>query len=335
MLTFGPGMRLHNAAQVTFPVSTTVAITRNWSVEAAASYASTTLESVDGIRAQLRGLTDSQFRTTYTLSRDAAVFSLGLNLPTGESTISSEQLPVVRSIAQNFVPFPVSNYGAGLGVTGAGAVARSLGDWKVGAAASVRYLSSYQPLADLPGDYSPGLEVRVRLGVDRLLGERTRLTSAVTVSTFGTDDFTGSGAANFNFRPGRRCIGELTLTHQVGSSPLQAFGWAFLRTAGDSSGVSIPEAREALYYAGLAGTFTPNGWFSFTPGIDLRIWRPTDGGRGQAFGVRSAAVLRLRPGVSLVTSARGERGFIRIAGQGEGQFWGFGASTMLRVVFGR
>jgi len=163
-LAFSDGIRLSDASQVALRLIGGVPVGRRLFVDASTAYAFTSISSVDGIVVDERGPTDTQVRAAYTLGRDDAVISLKVDVPTGEERVPAEQVPLLRAMAQNFLPFPVSTYGAGAGVTLGGSMARRFGDWSLGAAASFRYVASYSPVSDVDNTYAPGVEGRLRVG---------------------------------------------------------------------------------------------------------------------------------------------------------------------------
>jgi len=332
LLSFEPGIGLTRANQTVVRLFGGVPLGRRLFVDVGSNLAITRLEASDGTRVSLDGLTDTQVRASYTLGRDRVVASLLFNVPTGTEQVQSDQLPLVRSIAQNFLPFPVSSYGSGLGLTGALALAQRLGSWSVGVAGSVRYLDSYSPFADIDDRYAPGLESRLRVGVRRSLGASTAVVAGVTLSTFGADEF--SGVQNFTYRPGERIVVETALSRQLGRSTVRLFGWAFFRAAGDSSGVTVVKAREHIWYGGANASVPLVGRLSLDPGLDGRSWLAADGARGRLAALSLGARATLGPRFLLASTARVERGSITLAEGVSAGFTGAALSVFLRVAAG-
>lgn len=328
-VAFQQGIGLSHASQTVIRLFGGIPVGRRVFVDVGSNLAITQLEASDGTRVTLSGLTDTQVRASYTVGRDRVVTSLLFNLPTGTEQVSSEQLPLVRSIAQNFLPFPVSSYGSGAGVTGALSLAQTLGQWGLGLAGSVRYLASYSPFADVNDTYAPGLESRLRLGVRRPLGRSMSVVGGVTASTFGADEF--SGVQNYAYRPGNRLVVETALSRQFGRSTGRLFGWGFFRAAGDSSGTSVLKAREHIWYGGTNWTVPISGRLSFDPGVDARSWRAADGARGELAALTVSARVILRPGLLISSTARVERGNIVLAQGIAATFTGVGLTVFLRA----
>lgn len=328
-VSYGGGLALSDAAQVVFRAFGGLPLTARLYWDMAANYAATRLRGADGSRVDLEGPTDTQVRATYTLGRNRAVLSLLVNVPTGEEHVASADLALLRIIAKNFLPFPVSSYGAGLGVTGGATFAQAFGQWTVGLAGSLRYLARYSPFADLDTRYRPGLESRVRIGVRRPLGDYTSATAGFTFSTFGADDF--SGAQNFSYRPGNRYVGELLVARQVRRSTVRVFGWAFFRSGADSSGAPVPRAREHIIYGGTNWSLPLGRRASVEPALDARTWRAADGAKGTLVAASAGARLFLAQNLTLASSLRLETGNLHESQAAGASFVGVAASAFLRV----
>lgn len=184
-------------------------INRGLYADFAGGHAATVLASADGRNIPLNGFTDTQLRAAYTLGRDRAVISIRLNLPTGEERVDTAQLRLLRVIAQNSVPFPVSTYGAGMGVTGGAALAQQCGRWSLGLAASARSLGRYSPFIDVDDTYRPGLEARLRIGARLVAGRGSSIAAGLALSTFAADEC--GGMWEFTYRSGNRYVAQLRL----------------------------------------------------------------------------------------------------------------------------
>ncbi|MGH7676123.1 MAG: hypothetical protein ACREMV_12705 [Gemmatimonadales bacterium] len=318
--------------QWSVPAVVVVPVGRRVSLDLTSYFVHSSLETTDttGGPTDVTGFTDTQLRAVYTLSRDRAAVSLALNLPTGSASLSGNELQVSGAVASNFLSFPVSNFGTGFGVTGGMAYARALGDWNLGLSGSVRYLGSYEPFTGDTAVYEPGLEYRVRAAGDRLLGARSRLLLGLTVSTFSTDQLSGSAVlASGFYEPGTRLIGELAFTRLVGRSTVTFAAWDFFRTAGQSGAGSEPDSKENILNLELRLAH-PVGRVELEPMLAYRQWNPADylGGRlySAALTLRTALGERFSTGVS----GRFDDGWITDRLTGSADVRGFGAAVFLR-----
>ncbi|HEY4130102.1 MAG TPA: hypothetical protein VGM50_05770, partial [Gemmatimonadaceae bacterium] len=177
----------------------------------------------------ISGLTDTQLRGTYVFGTDFVVLTAGLNLPTGQSTVSEKQALAASLIGSDFLAFPISNMGTGFGLTAGVAVARPVGDWNVGGGASVRRSSQYDPF-DASGagtpvlHYQPGNEYRLRAGVDRAIGTG-RAALGLTYSKFADDNLGGS-----IYNTGDRYLTTASYDNALNGGTLTLSAWNLFRT---------------------------------------------------------------------------------------------------------
>jgi len=309
-------------------------LTRRLSVDLNTRYASGEVESYSGARATLSGFTDTQVRFLYTLNPDRLVGSLSFNLPTGKATVDSNGFRVAGAIGGDYLTFPVPNFGTAFGVTGGVAYAQHVGTWNVGVSSSLRYLAMYQPFANSPLSYNPGVEGRFRLGADRLLGQASRLLLGLTVSTFSTDVYSGATTSGFgSYSPGTRFIGEFALVRVVGRYTVTASAWDYYRLAGDSAGKPFPETKENVFNGELRVRYPVTPRVQVEPVVAFRQWNPENlrGGRLKSGGLVVHAILTDR--LSAAVQGRYDGGWIR-AQSGTAMvssfLQGYGASVFLR-----
>ena len=281
---FDAGLGSESIRQVAFPFAAVIPLTDRFSVDVGTAYATTTVAGSGGAEESFSGLTDTQVRMAYVFGRDVVVASLLVNLPTGDQSISLTKFAVVGAASSNFLSFPVPAYGTGTWATGGVAAAFPAGAWTLGVAASARVSGSYEPFTDSGDDftYDPGIETRLRLGVDRLVGS-SRLTAGFTFSTFGTDDFRSIGTSTVSgtYQPGNRYIGQLALISPVGSGTVSTYAWDYYRSAsGGTSG--IPNSENVLT-AGATGSWPLGPALRLEPLAEARFWAP-EGGTGRLFG---------------------------------------------------
>jgi hypothetical protein len=217
-------------------------------------------------RSEISGLTDTQIRGSYTLGGDFVVLTAGVSLPTGQRSVTLEQLLAAGLIGNDFLAFPVSNMGTGLAATGGVAVAVPLGAWSVGAGVSGRRSKAYEPF-ELPGEsfrYQPGNEWRGRIGVDRPIAAG-RVALGVTYAAFGREDAGGSA-----YNTGDRVIAQGVLTGLLGSHEYTIAAYNLFRAPGEyASGDRAGRENVANLFLSLGvqalGTFVE-------PSLELRHW---------------------------------------------------------------
>lgn len=309
-----------------------VAITRGrFGFDLGGGYASSELVTPADSRT-VSGLTDTQIRGSYTFGRDALVASVVLNLPTGISKRPVDDFSVSGAISSAFFGFPVASYGNGFSATAGLAAAVPAGDWNLGLAGSVRVSSQFTPYSDPSGPitYKPGVEGRVRAGVDRIVG-RSRITAGFTWSTFGTDQLAFGTSTAGLYQPGPRWLAEALAAVPVGGkSRLELSAWHYQRSAGDSVSVSVPN-DERLSSAGAMLRSDLGRSVGFRIGIDGRLWHRGDSD-GKLVGGVIGLGLPLGGRLSLSPEVRYDVGNLD-PGAGSIAVRGLGASVFLRSTF--
>jgi hypothetical protein len=219
---------------------------------------------------EMSGLTDTQIRANYAFGQDFVVVTAGVNVPTGSATVDVDRLDAATRIGSDFLMFPISGFGSGLGFTGGLAVAKPAGAWNLGFGASVRQSTEYEPFNDpttgTPTKYQPGPEYRARLGADHPFGTG-RVSLGLTYSKFGDDK---SNAATFN--SGDRYVGQFTMNNSfAGGMDYSVVVWNLYRTSGtlingsSSARGNIANALVALGVRGPAGV-------GIEPSVETRVW---------------------------------------------------------------
>lgn len=329
---FDTAVALRRASQLVVPFEAAARLAPRLVLRVMGSHVVTQLDG-DSFAATVEGFTDTHVQVAYAAVPGIAVVSLGASLPTGESRVDPSDLDVVQSIAQNFLPFPISSYGTGVGVTGAVALAQRAGAWNLGLAASARYVGRYTPLLGVDADYAPGVETRLRVATRRPLGERSAVQAGFTFSTFGTDEFTvpAMTSASFAYRPGNRFVGELEVSHQMARSTLALGVWGFVRRGGTFDTAGGAEPDEAIFHASGRWRMLFSDALTLEPGLDVRIGDSSGGSGVRLGGVRVTSAYRVSRGLRIGGGARIERGSVDTPDLGGGDLWGFGGSAFIRV----
>jgi hypothetical protein len=252
-------------SELAIPVFVSVPAGRRLSFDVGTAYARAHVTS-GAEHSDIAGLTDIQLRGQYTLGNDLLVLTGGVSAPTGNSSVSLQQLTAASRIGNDFLAFPVSNMGTGLAITGGAALAYPLGTWNVGAGASMRRSRAYEPF-DVPGQsfrYQPGNEVRLRLGVDRPV-QAGRLALGVTYAAFGREEAAGSA-----YNTGDRVIAQGALTGSAGEHDYTVAAYNVFRAPGNyASGDRAGRENIANLFLSLGlhtlGTIVE-------PSVELREW---------------------------------------------------------------
>src|SRR3954468_15097149 len=136
-------------SEFAIPLFVVVPVSSRLSFDVGTSYARSRVEVQGAQKAvsEINGLTDTQVRGNLVLGSDFVVLTAGVNLPTGKSEVLANELQAANLIGSDFLAFPISNMGTGLGGTGGVAVARPVGDWNLGFGFSMRRSADYTPFS--------------------------------------------------------------------------------------------------------------------------------------------------------------------------------------------
>jgi hypothetical protein len=323
---FGDGFGVDRLRQIAFPAGVLVPVGKRFSFDIGASYAITTVFDTAGGSESFSNFTDTQIRGSYVLGNDAVVVSLMMNLPTGEETTTLRKFGVAASASSNFLLFPVNSYGTGFSVTPGIAAATTAGDWNLGLAASVRLSSSYSPFSDASTKYKPGVETRIRAGVDRLIGA-SRFTGGVTFSTFSNDELRGGSFGSGAFDPGNRFLVDVGFLAPAGNGTVGLYAWNYYRS-GSGSGT-----REDVLTTGVNGSFPLSPRLTLEPIAEVRLWMP-EKGMGNLFGAGTSLRVEMSKQISLIPGARVDIGRIRTPDLAESvSLTGWNVSALIRYGF--
>jgi hypothetical protein len=189
---------LRRIEQYSVPISVVVPIGANWTfdVQSAFSYVRLTTSpklGTAGPESQLTlyGPTDVRMRATGRLLGDALILTAGFNAPSGQTSLGSSALTVLRAQAAPALGMSAAPVGAGPSGTAGLVVARELLGWGVAIGASYEARGVYQPVAALTAgapafDFVPGDVLRGSIGIDRVVG-RHRINATAAVDMYADD----------------------------------------------------------------------------------------------------------------------------------------------------
>ena len=320
----GTGATARTISQLGVPFAVIVPFSDRFNIDISSSYANSQVKVPGQATSTISGLTDAQVRGNLTVGDNAAVFTLGVNLPTGQYKVPDGQQAAAGQIGNDFLIYPVTSMGNGLAATGGIGFAQTLGTWNLGVGASFRYstaFDAYQVQTSVLR-FTPGNEARIRVGLDRPVGDGS-FNVSLTYSKFGKDQ-----ADSTSFATGDRALAQSALAVPMGSgSDLLLSAWDLYRGVGQQLGASSP--WENVGNAGVAIGFQMGDLY-VQPNIEERIWN-VDGNKA---GLLTNAGVRLRfalAGLSVNPSATYSFGSLYTIGQPATDVTGFNASLLIRL----
>lgn len=325
-MSFDPGTGTKSMREMVVPVGLVLPISPRFSLDVGTYVVSVERQDENGATATISGLTDVIVRGGYQLRQDFATLTFGMSIPTGQGTLTRDQLLAAGTVASDLIPFPVTSFGAGFTATTGLAIAVPAGAWAIGLAGSYRYNASYDPIAPdtadpNPPSLTPGSEFRVRLGLDRLVGQG-RLTAGVTYSTFSQDEFGADRAS-----PGPRIITQLSWNLPLGNNSASLYVWDVYRGAGDAT-TSLPSIKQNTIAVGVVGGFRM-GRGTLRPALEFRsqsTQSDTGDESGTLIGVGAKYQWQVGSRMTVIPGARFDTGTIADIG-----FTGLSGSLGLRV----
>jgi hypothetical protein len=220
---------------------------------------------------KINGLTDTQLRATMNLGSDYVVLTAGLNIPTGKSTADTSEQMAAALIGNDFLVFPISSMGSGFGGTGGVALAAPVGSWNLGAGLSVRSGMPFDPYIDDAGNklrYTPGTEMRARVGLDHPFGTG-RASLGFTYSKFGDDRFQTS-----IYNTGDRLLTQGYVSNSALGGDYVLSAWNLFRASGTLADGSATGTESITDLSAAYGMKIGAG--RIEPGVGVRTWMQQD-----------------------------------------------------------
>lgn len=328
---------------ITVPWSAAVPLGARLTVGVGGAYASGRVTGPDGGSVELSGVTDTDVGVSV-LFGDWLVMSFDATVPTGRSTLSTEESVVAGVVAAELLPFSIQTWGSGSSAGGSVAVARQLGAWGFGLAAGYRVANEFEPLPGEAFTYNPGDQLEARVALDRdVLGSST-LSLVVGYQRYTDDQLLGLNL----FRSGSRIQTTASLAFPVGvrSSGI-LYGGVHHRSQGalltDESflaGAADSPAQQ-LFVAGSTWRTPIARGAALLPAGEIRVFRAEDGAsQGWIGSVGSALEWRLAGNSASTRLVLVPMGVLRLGNVvveegAESRFTGWEAGITLRVESGR
>ena len=190
----GDSVRVESASQFTVPIGVRVPLGERWTVDLSGAYANGTVSlaardtALDVDRYRVNGLTDLRLRATGRVIGDNVVVTLGVNLPTGKTSLNSEEFSAMRVLAAPAFAFQTPTLGLGAGGTVGIVYAREAAGWAWALGGSYELRNSYDPVTFV-GEMNPSDAVHLSVGGDGLVG-RHGMTIALSADIFTKDRLT-------------------------------------------------------------------------------------------------------------------------------------------------
>ncbi|MEE2897423.1 MAG: hypothetical protein VX815_03050 [Gemmatimonadota bacterium] len=279
--TFDEGLGATAAQLLMVPVALRLPLGDAIGVDVAASWAQGKIER-DNTTFTLQGPTDVRLKLSWSATPWALV-SFGASLPTGNSMHDGEEAIAASVLATDLLGFREATLGTGASVTSAVATAARVGGWGIGVAGAYSVRGEFEPSADQDLTYQPGNETRLRVGLDRNIGNST-FTMGGTVMDYSSDL---ANSRNL-FQAGRRMSFDATYAFRAGAGVWTIYAADMIRENGDLTlsivddvgsvvaDTAITTAKQNLMVAGFVGSIGVGSGFVFRPHIDFKMQERTE-----------------------------------------------------------
>lgn len=285
----------------------------------------------------LQGLVDTHIRASITVT-PWAVITGAINLPTGKATHDDDEAIVASALSTELLGFREAMWGTGFGATAGIVTAFKAGNTGVGFGASYRLASEFEPSSSTPFKYAPGDETRVRVALDRNLGNN-KLTLGATFQNYSDDQIDGRNL----FAPGARWRGDASYSFRSGpGASWTLFATDVWRQNGDVSlqivdatGKAIRDStfsagQQNLLVVGAAGATRLRSGMALRPMADFRLLTRESGeSEGWLAGAGTELPMR-RGGVDWIPQFRVSYGMLEGATDEKHGFFGTEVSLTLR-----
>lgn len=283
--TLGEGLGAEAVQLFMVPVAVRIPLGDALSLDVAATWAQGQVER-EGTRFTLQGPTDTRLKLSWSATPWALV-SFGASLPTGNSMHDGAEAIVASILSTDLLGFREATWGTGPGLTTAVATARRVGNWGIGIAGAYSVRGEFEPSAADDLVYRPGNETRLRIGLDRNIGNST-LTMGGTFMDFSSDLADGTNL----FQAGRRMSFDATYAFRAAAGVWTIYVTELIRENGDLTlsivndigapvgDTAIATAKQNLFVAGFVGSVGVGHGFVFRPHVDFKLQDRTepDGG---------------------------------------------------------
>jgi len=274
-------LSVRSATEWSVPVIASVPVGGSVSLDAyvAWTHATVSMRGAGSPSYTLDGFTDTRLRASVRLGGDALLATFGVNLPTGKTTLSGDELAVESVIGAPALRFETPALGTGWGGTGGLVYTRQIGAWSYGLGASYEYRGQYSPAeAQALGlttgslDLRPGQAIRLSLGAGGLVGQSAMSVSlASTLYTRDRISVTGLATPPDAVRLGPMFTVDWRLR---ASSPvfreLTVYAFDRYRMKYDRGGQSVPGTSGNEAELGLTGRAPLSPTLSFVAGVHGR-----------------------------------------------------------------
>ena len=175
---FSAPYQVASLSQLTVPIAIDVALGTRTNLVLSTGLVSVNLRRRDSTGVVIQDLSsplDTEMRLDVSVLPGRLIGFLSGTLPTGRETVVEQDLAVLAALTNDGIGYSIPSFGSGGAVAGGFSLAIPAGRLAIGTAATVVAAFPYQPVAAEPAELAPGIELRVRVGVEGPLAAGTEV----------------------------------------------------------------------------------------------------------------------------------------------------------------
>lgn len=274
---FGEGDAKTTVEQVAIPVVLMFPFHQRFSVDVTSAAAYSRVVAGDSTISEIYGPTDTQVRANIQILLNRLVLTLGVNAPSGQYRVDTEQTQAAGQIGNDFLFYPISSMGNGFAGTGGLAFAAQVANWNLGFGGSVRKAAEFSAFDDAQpvSRFQPGDEYRFRVTAERAIWLGTA-SLGLTYSAFGEDRV----EETTTYSTGDRLIATAGWNFPVKRVNVFVSGWNLYRYKGEQFGGPAP--RENIFNFATALSVPVKKW-TVQPNVETRLWQVGGDRAGRLF----------------------------------------------------
>ena len=194
----------------------------------------------NGEIADISGLADVQITSYVMVPEMNSVFSLAVNLPSGRTEFTTDQLESSLILGDAAYRLQVPNFGQGLNVAPGFIIAQDVNErFALGAGATFKYNGAYNPVNFLD-EFDPGDEITVTGGAEYRLSENASLKGDIIFTAFQSDKLGDDEI----FDAGSKTVFIVDYLHNLGNNTFNIF--TRYRTRANSLVISTNEETQTI-----------------------------------------------------------------------------------------
>ncbi len=268
--------------ELSLPLTLSAEFGRRTALTIATGYARVSVSNQGQEMSLVNGVLDTELRLAFQAVPDRVTIFTTSTFPTGIGSIKRNNLPILGVLASDVIGFSSTNLGGGGAVGGGIAVSAPVGRMALGLAASFTEKGTYQPVQGQAGEFRPGSELQVRLGLEGPIAQRSFLQISAIVTHRGDDEVSGTSQPSV----GNTLSGSVGLNQGVGATTLTLYVFDLYRTSSGLEQTAVGTVflnRGNLFAGGVQWSFPLGSATSLTPRAEIRDSKADTNGKGSGF----------------------------------------------------